>query len=123
MAQTVLVVDDHGGFRAGTRRLLEQHRYRVVEAVDGAGALRAAMSEQPDLILLDVRLPDMDGFAVADALRRAGSAAAVLLISTLPRADLAERLDAAAADGSVDGFIDKADLSASTIASGLAARR
>jgi CheY-like chemotaxis protein len=112
------VVDDHDGFRARTRRLLEQHRYRVIEAADGASAVRAAVSERPDIVLLDVRLADMDGFAVAEAMRERGSTAAILLISTQPEADLADRLTASVADG----FIDKADLSAATIASALAAR-
>lgn len=116
-AQTVLVVDDHDGFRRRARRLLEQHRYRVIEAADGAGALRLAMAERPAIVLLDVRLPDMDGFAVAEALRRAGSPAAILLTSTQPEADLADRLRTSAADR----FVDKADLSAAVIATTLAA--
>ena len=116
--QTVLVVDDHDGFRLRTRRLLEQHRYRVVEAADGAGALREAMAERPDIVLLDLGLPDMDGFAVAAGLREAGSPAAILLISTRPAADVADRLRTSVADG----FIDKADLSVATIAATLAAR-
>lgn len=116
MAQTVLVVDDHDGFRASTRRLLERDRYRVVEATDGAHAIAQAVAERPDLILLDVHLPDMNGFEVAAALRRAGGAGAILLISTHPAEDYAEQIAGSAADG----FIDKADLSVSTIAAMLA---
>ena len=115
-AQTVLVVDDHEGFRLRTRRLLERHRFRVVEAADGAGAIARAEQERPDIVLLDVHLPDMDGFQVAVGLRAAGTTGAILLISTHPEADLADRLVGSAADG----FIDKADLSASTIAARLA---
>jgi len=115
-AQTVLVVDDHEGFRLRTRRLLERHRFRVVEAADGAGALARAEQERPDIVLLDVHLPDLDGFAVAAGLRAAGTAGAILLISTHPEADVADRLAGSAADG----FIDKADLSAATIAARLA---
>ena len=115
-AQTVLVVDDHDGFRSRTRRLLEQHGYRVLEAADGASAVRQATAARPDIVLLDVRLPETDGFAVAEALRRAGSAAAVLLISTQPEVDLADRLRIATARGDISGFIDKADLSAAAIA-------
>lgn len=115
-AQTVLVVDDHEGFRLRTRRLLERHRFRVVEAADGAMAMQQAAAERPDLVLLDIHLPDMDGFAVAAALRAAGTAGAILLISTHPEADVADRLRSSAADG----FIDKADLSAATIAARLA---
>lgn len=114
---TVLVVDDHDGFRARTRRLLERDRYRVVEAADGAQAIARAAAERPDLVLLDVHLPDMTGFEVAAALRRAGGAGRIHLISTHPANDYAEQIAASAADG----FIDKADLSASTIAAMLAA--
>jgi CheY-like chemotaxis protein len=118
MAQTVLVVDDHDGFRARTRRLLERQHYRVVEAADGAQALTRAAAEHPDLVLLDVHLPDMTGFEVAAALRRAGDAGTILLISTHPANDYADRIDGSAADG----FIDKADLSAATIAAMLPAQ-
>jgi CheY-like chemotaxis protein len=115
-AQTVLVVDDHEGFRLRTRRLLERSRFRVVEAADGAGALRQAAAERPDIVLLDIHLPDMDGFAVAAGLRAAGASGAILLISTHAEADVADRLGGSAADG----FIDKAELSAATIAAKLA---
>lgn len=115
-AQTVLVVDDHEGFRLRTRRLLERHRFRVVEASDGAGAIREAAAVRPDIVLLDIHLPDMDGFEVAAGLRAAGTAGAILLISTHPVADVADRLRGSAADG----FIDKADLSGATIAARLA---
>ena len=117
-AQTVLVVDDHEGFRAGIRRLLERHGYHVVEAVDGAQASSQAAASTPDLVLLDVHLPDIDGFTVATRLRRAGTAGAILLTSTHPAIDYAARLR----DSAADGFIDKADLSAAAIAAILARR-
>ena len=117
MARTVLVVDDHDGFRARTRRLLERQRYRVVEAADGAQAITRAAAERPDLVLLDVHLPDMTGFEVAAALRQAIGGATILLISTHPANDYADRIAGSAADG----FIDKADLSAATIAAMLPA--
>ena len=117
-AQTVLVVDDHAGFRQSTRRLLERHRYRVIEAADGASAIRTAAAVRPDIVLLDIHLPDADGFRVADGLREAGSTAAILMISTHSAADVADRLPGSSADG----FIDKADLSATTIAAMLTRR-
>jgi CheY-like chemotaxis protein len=117
VALTVLVVDDHDGFRARTRRLLERDRYRVVEAADGAQAIAQADAERPDLVLLDVNLPDMTGFEVAAALRRTGGAARILLISTHPAHDYAGQI----AGSGADGFIDKADLSAAAIAALLAA--
>jgi len=117
-AQTVLVLDDHAGFRQSTRRLLERHRYRVVEAGDGASAVRELAASRPDLVLLDVHLPDADGFDVATRLRAMDSTPTIVLISTHPAADMADRLGGSAADG----FIDKAELSASTIAAMLTRR-
>lgn len=115
-AQTVLVVDDHEGFRLRTRRLLERHGYRVVEAADGATAIRKADRERPDIVLLDVHRPDIDGFEVAASLRALGADASILLISTHPESDLADRLLGSAANG----YLDKADLSAATLAAKLA---
>ena len=117
-AQTVLVVDDHAGFRQSTRRLLERHRYRVIEAADGASAIRVASAERPDIVLLDIHLPDADGFRIADGLRAAGTTGAILMTSTHSAADVADRLHGSSADG----FIDKADLSATTIAAMLTRR-
>ena len=83
MVRTVLLVDDHAGFRELARTLLEDGGYAVVgEAGDGATALRAARALQPDAVLLDVHLPDMDGFAVAAALAREEPAPRVVLTST-----------------------------------------
>src|SRR5215471_4386113 len=66
MPQTVLIVDDHAGFRGFARRLLEAGGYTVVgEANDGASAVAAVEELRPELVLLDVMLPDTDGFAEA----------------------------------------------------------
>ena len=62
---TVLIVDDHPSFRASARTLLESEGYQVVgEAENGADAVKAAQELHPDLVLLDVQLPDVDGFKV-----------------------------------------------------------
>lgn len=111
-------MDDHDGFRRRARDMLERDRYRVVEAADGGQAIACAAAERPDLVLLDVHLPDMTGFEVAAALRRAGGSGRILLISTRPALDYADQIVGSGADG----FIDKADLSASAIAAKLAAR-
>ena len=66
MAQTVLIVDDHPSFRSSARRVLEEAGYDVVgEAPDGASALAAARALRPAIVLLDIRLPDVDGFEIA----------------------------------------------------------
>lgn len=79
---TVLIVDDHEGFRSSARVLLEADGYRVVgEAADGKSGLRAAAELHPDLVLLDVQLPDIDGFDVAARLAT-GDGPQVVLISS-----------------------------------------
>jgi DNA-binding NarL/FixJ family response regulator len=63
---TVLIVDDHPSFRASARALLQAEGFEVVgEAEDGARALQAVEELRPDVVLLDVQLPDLDGFEVA----------------------------------------------------------
>jgi DNA-binding NarL/FixJ family response regulator len=111
--ETVLVVDDHEGFRRSMRRMLEREGYDVVgEAVDGRSGIAQALRLQPDISLFDIRLPDIDGFAVATALRAARSAHSILLISTRQRIDHGERL----ASSYADGFIEKSDVSAQSMA-------
>src|SRR5262249_5647341 len=66
---TVLIVDDHAGFRESARALLEAEGFTVVgDAADGAAAVAAVARLRPDVVLLDVQLPDVDGFAVAGRL-------------------------------------------------------
>ena len=72
---SVLIVDDHPSFRASARRLLEAEGFDVIgEAGDGQAAIAAAQQLQPDLVLLDVQLPDLNGFDVAARLCRTGPA-------------------------------------------------
>jgi DNA-binding NarL/FixJ family response regulator len=82
VATTVLIVDDHAVFRAQACRLVEAVGFEVVgEAADGVSAIEAARRLRPDLVLLDVQLPDIDGFAVADTLKGEGSDSTIVLIS------------------------------------------
>ena len=68
MALTVLIVDDHPSFRASARVLLEAEGFDVIgEAADGTSGIAEARRLRPDLVLLDVQLPDIDGFDVAAA--------------------------------------------------------
>jgi len=70
MRPTLLIVDDHPGFRSLARRLLEAGGFEVVgEAADGHAAIAAARTLRPDVVLLDIQLPDIDGFEVTALLR------------------------------------------------------
>ena len=69
MAWSVLIVDDHAGFRSSARALLEADGFDVLgEAADGESAVEQARRLRPQVVLLDVQLPGMDGFAVAESL-------------------------------------------------------
>ena len=109
---SVLIVDDHGGFRAWARAFLEAEGYRVVgEAADGSAALGAVRRLRPDVVLIDVHLPDLDGFEVARRLADEPDTPAVVLVSSREVAEFGRRLDAAG----VRGFISKVDLSGDTL--------
>ncbi|MEA2154631.1 MAG: hypothetical protein QOE11_771 [Solirubrobacteraceae bacterium] len=83
MSPTVLIVDDHAAFRAGARALLEADGYHVIgEAQDGQAGLDAVKTLNPDVVLLDVRLPDMDGFTVAGRMTQSGCDSAVIVTSS-----------------------------------------
>jgi DNA-binding NarL/FixJ family response regulator len=112
MAITVLIVDDHDGFRASARALLERHGLEIVgEARNGASALQAANALRPDVVLLDVQLPDQDGFEVAARLAELASPPAVVLTSSHDDAAFGSLI----AESSAHGFIAKAELSGQRI--------
>jgi DNA-binding NarL/FixJ family response regulator len=107
VAATVLIVDDHAGFRSYARALLVAEGFSVAgEATDGASALTLAQSLAPELVLLDVALPDMDGFAVCDALLEDGPGPAVVLTSRRDVSSYRRRLEGSRARG----FISKSEL-------------
>jgi DNA-binding NarL/FixJ family response regulator len=108
VARTVLIVDDHAGFRRLARRMLEAGGLTVVgEAQDGASALAATRALDPELVLLDVLLPDCDGFAVAERIARLSVRARVVLTSSREIDDLRARLERTTACG----FLPKHELS------------
>ena len=76
---SILVVDDEVPFVESLQFSLERQGYRVLTAMDGNAALRVARAEQPDLIILDVMLPGMDGFKVCQALRRDSDVPVIML--------------------------------------------
>ncbi len=107
MSRTVLIVDDHSLFRSAARALLEADGFQVVgDAPDGGAGIAAARDLHPDVVLLDVRLPDTDGFSVAAELTAGPDGPAVVVTSSSddPRyPDLARRSGAL-------GFVSKHDL-------------
>jgi DNA-binding NarL/FixJ family response regulator len=112
MAKTVLIVDDHPSFRQSARMLLEAEGFVVVgEAGDGQAGLEAARTLRPDVVLLDIQLPDMDGFRVADGLCVNGSPPAIVLVSSRAREDLEECVD----ESPALGFIPKSELSGAAL--------
>jgi DNA-binding NarL/FixJ family response regulator len=109
----VLIVDDHAAFRARARRLLEADGFDVVgEASDGREAIAAAERLKPDLVVLDVQLPDLDGFDVAARLAASGLDSVVVLTSNRSAADYAPLLT----DTPARAFIPKAELSGAVLA-------
>jgi CheY-like chemotaxis protein len=68
--KTIMVVDDYEDMRTATRRALETFGYRVVEAAGGEEAVELARRELPDLILMDLSMPNLDGFAAMQRIRR-----------------------------------------------------
>jgi DNA-binding NarL/FixJ family response regulator len=111
--RTVLVVDDHPGFRASARLMLEAEGYEVVgEAADGETALAEAARLRPEVVLLDVQLPDIDGFDVAARLTGNGDIPAVVLTSSRDWSDSAELVLGSGARG----FLPKDQLSGEAMA-------
>jgi DNA-binding NarL/FixJ family response regulator len=107
MRESVVIVDDNDAFRARTRALLDAEGYDVLgEADDGAGGLRLLRELRPDLALLDVQLPDTDGFTLAERLHAGGGDTAVIIISTREADDYASSV---ARCGAL-GFISKSEL-------------
>jgi CheY-like chemotaxis protein len=110
---TVLIVDDHAEFRQSAGALLEAEGFAVVgEAADGDEAMAAVERVQPQIVLLDVQLPGLDGFTVAERLATRRDPPVVVLISSREAAAYGPRLPAAAARG----FIPKRELSGSALA-------
>lgn len=117
MPLTVLLVDDYAGFRQVARALLEAHGIEVVgEAADGRSALSEVERLRPQLVLLDVQLPDIDGFEVAEMLGEVSDPPAVVLTSSHPVSSYRRRL----ARSPARGFIAKDELSGAALAALLA---
>jgi two-component system response regulator EvgA len=113
-----MLIDDHPSFRAAARWLLETEGYVVVaEASSGESALELIAAADPELVLLDISLPGVDGFQVAAAIRKLASRARIVLTSSRDLRDLGA--DRVTACGAV-GFVPKAALSRAALAAAAA---
>ena len=109
----ILIVDDHDSFRATARRLLEEDGYEVVgEAADAAAAFAVAQETGPEAVLLDVQLPDLDGFELTERLIALDPAMKIVLISSRDVEDFGGYVEASRARG----FVPKAELSGARLA-------
>jgi DNA-binding NarL/FixJ family response regulator len=109
---TILIVDDNAGFRLQARAILETDGFEVVgESEDGTSGLEAARRLRPDLVLLDIGLPDVEGFEVARELAVDGPPPLVVLTSSREASAYGPRL----ASSLVLGFIPKDELSGAAI--------
>lgn len=112
MEPRVLIVDDHAEFRAWARRLLTSDGFEVVgEAADGASAVRAVLACRPQVVLLDVRLPDVNGFDLAARLAALADRPAVVLTSALDPCDYGRRVQGSGAVG----FVAKSELTGARV--------
>jgi CheY-like chemotaxis protein len=112
MVRTILIVDDQASFRSLARSMLEAEGFVVVgEAADGATAVARARSLRPDLVLLDIQLPDLDGFAVCEQLAGDPDPPPIVLTSTRPVSSYRRRLGTSSARG----FIAKSELTGSAL--------
>ena len=110
--RTVLIVDDHPSFRATARALLEAEGFSVVgEAADGAEALAKTEELHPDLVLLDIQLPDLDGFEITRRLQANGASPAIVLVSSRDAADYGDLISTCGARG----FVPKGELTGAAL--------
>jgi len=112
MAMTLMIVDDHRSFRDAARRVLESAGFEIVgEAADGESALDQIAALRPDILLLDVQLPGIDGFEVASRLTARSDTPLIVMTSSRDGADFGPLIE----ESGARGFIHKADLSGAAI--------
>jgi CheY-like chemotaxis protein len=110
-SEAILVVDDHDGFRAFARTMLEAAGFTVAEAANGAEATETARMVRPRLVLLDIQLPDFDGFEVARRLAGQEHRPVIVLTSTRDASDYGGQIAASPAAG----FLPKDQLSGAAL--------
>lgn len=105
MSERILIIEDEAPMRTALADVLEGEGYRALAAADGEIGLRKAVEAKPDLILLDIMMPRLDGFAVCAELRRLGNAVPVLMLTAKGQVeDRVTGLDAGADDYLVKPF-------------------
>src|SRR5438034_1805584 len=101
----LLIIEDELPMRTALKDCLESEGYRVLTAADGEGGLKRALEEKPDLILLDIMMPKLDGFAVCAELRRLGNPVPILMLTAKGQVeDRVHGLDVGADDYLVKPF-------------------
>ena len=114
MATTIVIVDDDPRFRGIARRLLESEGFEVIgEASGGREALAVTRELEPEILLLDVQLPDIDGIEVATTLSAEGDRPAIVLTSTRDESDFGPQVE----ESGARGFVPKGEISAERITS------
>jgi DNA-binding NarL/FixJ family response regulator len=112
MAVSLLIVDDHPGFRSFAGKMLSAEGFDVVgDASDGAAAIESIARLHPDVVLLDIQLPGIDGFEVARRLAATRGGPRVVLTSSREASDYGSRLTATPASG----FLPKTQLSGAAL--------
>ncbi len=112
MSERVLIIDDHAGFRASARKLLHQQGFEVVgEAGDAASGIEAVHDLHPDIVLMDIQLPDLNGVQASARIAALNGGSAVILISTHDLDDAKSAL----AESAARGFIPKSELDGAAI--------
>src|SRR6266436_9358669 len=103
--ERILIIEDELPMRTALADVLQAEGYRVLSAADGESGLQRALVEKPDLILLDVMMPKLDGYAVCEELRRLSNAVPVLMLTAKGQVeDRVAGLDAGADDYLVKPF-------------------
>ena len=107
MKKTILVVDDHEAIRLLGRTILEYEGYNVVEAADGKEALASIEQSKPDLVLLDLQMPNMNGWELLEELRKDEATASIPVVLFTAQGDDATQLKAWAEEPNVVDFLAK----------------
>ena len=105
MSQTILVIDDHAELRDMLNDMLMLRGFRVIIAANGTEGIQFAQDTQPDLIICDIAMPDIDGFQVLDAVRsntRIAHTPFLFLTASMTSSDEEQIIDSSA-----DGFLEK----------------